>query len=99
MAGDVKVEAQRLITSADVFKTNQSRINGLLQDAHDTVASLSSWEGDAKNNFMVAFNDLSERIQEKSAELTPYINFLNESAEKYSQAEAERAEDNATFEN
>ena len=98
MAGDVRVEAQKLIASGDNIKTNRDRIKALLDDAQQTITSLSSWEGDAKENFQASFTDLRNKFETVYEVITEYINFLNTSAEQYSKAEAERANDNATFE-
>ena len=98
MAGDVRVEAQKLIASGDNIKTNRDRIKALLDDAQQTITNLSSWEGDAKENFLASFTDLRNKFETAYDVITEYINFLNTSAEQYSQAEAERANDNATFE-
>ena len=99
MAGDVRVESQKLVASGEVMKSQRDRIQGLLDDAKATVTGLSSWEGDAKQNFESGFNGMSAQFDEAYNLITEYVNFLNNAAEEYSKAEAERAEDNATFEN
>ena len=99
MAGDVRVEAQRLLASADSIKTNRDRIQSLLDEAKGIITSLSSWEGDAKENFLASFTDLTNKFESAYDLITQYINFLNQSAQEYSEAEAERADDNASFEN
>ena len=98
MAGDVRVEAQRLVASGESFKTQRNRIQSLLDEAQSTITNLGSWEGDAKDNFLAAFSDLKSQFDEAYNLITDYINFLNSAAEQYSAAEAERAEDNASFE-
>ena len=98
MAGDVKVEAQKLVTASDNIKTQRDRIRGLLDEAKSIVTSLSSWEGDAKDNFLAAFTDLENSFNAAYDLISSYITFLNESATEYSDAEAERANDNASFE-
>ena len=98
MAGDVRVEAQKLVAAGENIKTQRDRIKGLLDEAKGIVTNLSSWEGDAKSNFMSAFTNLENQMEDAQALITEYVNFLNRSGEEYSKAEAARAEDNATFE-
>lgn len=99
MAGDVRVEAQKLVASGEAIKTQRDRIKGLLDEAQSTVTNLSSWEGDAKDNFLAAFTDLQNSFSAAYDLITQYVNFLNNAAEQYSKTESERAQDNATFEN
>ena len=98
MAGDVRVEAQKLVAAGENIKTQRDRIKGLLDEAKGIVTNLSSWEGDAKSNFMSAFTNLENQMEDAQALITEYVNFLNRSGEEYSKAEAARAEDNSTFE-
>lgn len=98
MAGDVKVEAQKLVAAGENIKTQRDRIKGLLDEAKGIVKNLSSWEGDAKDNFLAAFTDLENSFNAAYELISSYITFLNDAATEYSKAEADRANDNASFE-
>ncbi len=90
MEGILKVDPQKLISTADEFNTTGNQVRTLTEQMVTVVDSLkSSWEGEAANTFSTKFHQLEDDMERMHKMIEEHVKDLNEMAQQYITAENE----------
>ncbi len=93
MDGIVKVDPQKLISTADEFSTTGNQLKNLTSEMMNKVTSLSSaWEGDASKAYIDRFRELQDDMDRMFSMIQEHAKDLDEMAQKYILAENENIE-------
>ena len=94
MTGTIKVSPDKLLATADEFRTEGSNMNNLVSQMINMVTSMSSsWEGDASTAYITKFKSLEADLQVLNRMIQEHVTDLQEMAKLYSTAEQQNAED------
>lgn len=88
MEGILKVDPQKLISTADEFNATGGQIRGLTEQMISIIDSLKSvWEGDASTTYNTKFHQLDDDMQRMHRMIEEHVKDLNEMAQQYITAE------------
>lgn len=93
MEGIIKVEPQKLISTAEEFGTTGGQIRTLTEQMVSTVDSLkATWEGEASAAYSTKFHQLEDDMQKMHRMIEEHVKDLNEMAQAYMDAEKQNME-------
>lgn len=88
MDGIIKVDPQKLISTADEFNGTGSQIKTLTDNMVSIVDSLkSAWEGEASTTYNTKFHQLQDDMNRMYNMISEHVKDLNEMAQQYITAE------------
>ena len=88
MDGIIKVDPQKLISTADDFEGTSQQVKGLTDRMLELARGLNSkWEGDAANAYTTKFNALDEDMNQIYRMIQEHVKDLGEMAQQYITAE------------
>lgn len=88
MQGTIKVDPQKLISTANEFNATGGKVKGLTADMMSKVTSMSSvWEGDASNTYINRFKELQDDMDRMFSMIQEHVTDLNDMAQQYITAE------------
>lgn len=88
MEGILKVDPQKLISTADEFNTTGGQVHTLTEQMITIVDSLkSTWEGDASTAYSTKFHQLEDDMEKMHRMIDEHVKDLNEMAQQYITAE------------
>lgn len=88
MEGFLKVDPQKLISTADEFNTTGGQVKGLTEQMITIIDSLkSAWEGEAANTYNTRFHALQDDMDKMHRMIQEHVKDLNEMAQQYMSAE------------
>lgn len=88
-AAIIKVDTQKLRSTASAFQAKGNEIVTLTRSMTETVNALTGnvWSGDAAQAYRKKFNDLQDDIQKMCKMITEHVTDLNEIAAQYETSE------------
>ena len=88
MEGILKVDPQKLISTANEFNATGATVRGLTEQMISIIDSLRSvWEGDAATTYNTKFHQLDDDMQKMHRMIEEHVKDLNEMATQYINAE------------
>lgn len=88
MDGNIKVDPQKLISTADEFNTTGGQVKGLTDQMLSIIDSLKSvWEGEASTTYNTKFHQLEDDMNKMYRMIEEHVRDLNEMAQQYITAE------------
>lgn len=88
MEGILKVDPQKLISTADEFNTTGGQVKGLTDQMITIIDSLKSvWEGEASSTYNTKFHQLQDDMDKMYRMIEEHVKDLNEMAQQYITAE------------
>ena len=88
MQGSIKVDPQKLISTADEFNATGAQVRGLTERMIDIIDSLKSvWEGEASTTYSTKFHQLDDDMIKMHKMIEEHVKDLNEMAQQYITAE------------
>ncbi len=88
MDGILKVDPQKLISTADEFNATGTQIKGLTENMMSKVKSMSSaWEGEASTTYINKFGELQDDMDRMFRMIQEHVKDLNDMAQQYITAE------------
>ncbi len=88
MDGIIKVDPQKLISTASEFDTTGGQLKGLTDQMLSIVDSLKSvWEGEAAVTYGTKFHQLEDDMNRMYRMVAEHVKDLNEMAQQYINAE------------
>lgn len=88
MDGFLKVDPQKLISTADEFNTTGGQVKGLTDQMITIIDSLkSAWEGEAATTYNTKFHALQDDMDKMYRMIQEHVKDLNEMAQQYMSAE------------
>lgn len=88
MDGIIKVDPQKLISTADEFNGTGGQVKGLTDQMVSIIDSLRSvWEGDAATTYNTKFHQLQDDMDRMYRMIQEHVKDLNEMAQQYITAE------------
>lgn len=88
MEGFLKVDPQKLISTADEFNTTGGQVKGLTDQMITIIDSLkSAWEGEAATTYNTRFHALQDDMDKMYRMIQEHVKDLNEMAQQYMSAE------------
>lgn len=88
MEGILKVDPQKLITTADEFNTTGGQVRTLTREMVETVDSLrATWEGEAATAYNTKFHELDDDMEKMHRMIDEHVKDLKEMAQQYITAE------------
>jgi len=88
MDGFLKVDPQKLISTADEFNTTGGQVKGLTDQMITIIDSLkSAWEGEAATTYNTKFHALQDDMDKMYRMIQEHVKDLNEMAQQYMNAE------------
>lgn len=88
MEGILKVDPQKLITTASDFSTTGGEVRNLTSEMISIVNSLSSvWEGEAATTYNTKFHELDDDMERMHRMIQEHVKDLNDMATQYITAE------------
>lgn len=89
MTGTLKVTPEKLVSTAQEFKSQGQRIRSLTQQMLSIVNSLSGgWEGEAQRAYATRFRTLDGDMAQIQLKINEHVSDLNDMASTYKQAES-----------
>lgn len=90
-AATIKVDTQKLTSTATSFQNTGNQIKTLTQSMTNTVKELSGnvWSGDAATAYVKKFDGLQNDINKMIAMINEHVADLQTIAQQYEKAEAE----------
>ena len=88
MEGIIKVDPQKLISTADSFNGTSGQVKSLTDKMVSIVDSLkSAWEGEASTTYNTKFHQLQDDMDKMYRMIQEHVKDLNEMAQQYIKAE------------
>lgn len=88
MDGIIKVDPQKLISTANEFDTTGGQVKNLTDQMLSIVDSLKPvWEGEAATTYNTKFHQLEDDMGRMYRMVTEHVKDLNEMAQQYINAE------------
>lgn len=88
MDGILKVDPQKLISTADEFNTTGGQVKSLTDQMISIIDSLkSAWEGEAATAYNTKFHALQDDMDKMYRMIQEHVKDLNEMAQQYITAE------------
>ncbi len=88
MEGILKVDPQKLISTADEFNTTGGQVRTLTEQMITIVDSLkATWEGEAATAYSTKFHQLEDDMEKMHRMIDEHVKDLNEMAQQYITAE------------
>lgn len=88
MEGTLRVDPQKLISTADEFGAAGGQVRSLTDRMLSIVDSLKSiWEGDAATTYNTKFHQLEDDMNRMYRMIDEHVKDLNEMAQRYIEAE------------
>ena len=88
MNGILKVDPQKLINTANSFKSTNSKIDRSTKNMLTIIDKLNStWKGEASTTYNKKFHQLENDMQKMHRMIDEHVNDLNEMAKQYIKAE------------
>ena len=88
MEGIIKVDPQKLISTANEFNAMGSQVKGLTGEMMSKVTSMSGvWEGDASATYINRFKELQDDMDRMFSMIQEHVTDLNDMAQQYITAE------------
>lgn len=88
MEGTLRVDPQKLISTADEFGATGSQIRTLTDQMISITDSLRNvWEGDAANTYSTKFGQLKDDMERMYRMIDEHVKDLNEMAQRYMEVE------------
>lgn len=88
MEGTLRVDPQKLISTADEFGTTGGQVKSLTDRMLSIVDSLKAvWEGDAATTYNTKFHQLEDDMNRMYRMIDEHVKDLNEMAQRYIEAE------------
>lgn len=88
MDGIIKVDPQKLISTADEFNTTGGQVRSLTEQMMSIIDSMKSmWEGEAATTYNTKFHQLDDDMQKMHRMIEEHVKDLNEMAQQYIAAE------------
>lgn len=88
MEGTLRVDPQKLISTADEFRTTGGQVRSMTDRMLSIVDSLKSvWEGDAATTYNTKFHQLEDDMNRMYRMIDEHVKDLNEMAQRYMEAE------------
>ena len=98
MQGNILVTTEQLISTAEEFQAEGTRIAQLTSEMMNRVTSLASaWEGEAAAAYINKFKSLEDDIQKMIRMVQEHVNDLETMAQAYTSAENQNLQDIATL--
>lgn len=93
MEGTLRVDPQKLISTADEFNTTGGQVKSLTDRMLSITDSLKSmWEGDAATTYNTKFHQLEDDMNRMHRMIEEHVKDLNEMAQTYIKAESSNVE-------
>lgn len=88
MDGIIKVDPQKLISTADEFNSTGSQVKSLTDNMISIIDSLkAAWEGEAATTYNTKFHQLQDDMNKMYSMISEHVKDLNEMAQQYITAE------------
>ncbi len=88
MDGIIKVDPQKLISTADEFNGTGNQVKSLTDNMVSIIDSLRSvWEGEAATTYNTKFHQLQDDMDKMYRMIQEHVKDLNEMAQQYITAE------------
>ncbi len=88
MDGIIKVDPQKLISTAEEFNGTGNQVKSLLDNMVSIIDSLQSvWEGEAATTYNTKFHQLQDDMDKMYRMIQEHVKDLNEMAQQYITAE------------
>lgn len=88
MDGIIKVDPQKLISTANEFNSTGGQVKRLTDQMVSTIDSLkSAWEGEAATTYNTKFHGLQDDMDRMYRMIQEHVKDLNEMAQQYITAE------------
>lgn len=89
MTGTLKVDTQKLTSTASSFDTTATAIKDLTNSMTETVSQLTGnvWSGDAQQKYTSQFNGLQDDINRMIGMIHEHVKDLQEMARNYEKTE------------
>jgi len=88
MDGIIKVDPQKLISTAEEFSGTGNQVKTLTDNMISIIDSLKSvWEGEAATTYNTKFHQLQDDMEKMNRMIQEHVKDLNEMAQKYITAE------------
>lgn len=88
MDGIIKVDPQKLISTADEFNATGGQVKSLTDNMVQIVDSLkSAWTGEAATTYNTQFHKLQDDMDKMYRMISEHVKDLNEMATQYIEAE------------
>lgn len=88
MEGILKVDPQKLISTATEFNATGGQVRSLTGEMISIINSLSSvWEGEAATTYNTKFHQLDDDMEKMHRMIEEHVKDLNEMAQQYITAE------------
>lgn len=88
MDGIIKVDPQKLISTAEEFNGTGSQVKTLTDNMVSIIDSLKSvWEGEAATTYNTKFHQLQDDMDKMYRMIQEHVKDLNEMAQNFIQAE------------
>lgn len=88
MDGVIKVDPQKLISTAEEFSGTGNQVKTLTDNMISIIDSLKSvWEGEAATTYNTKFHQLQDDMDKMNRMIQEHVKDLNEMAQQYINAE------------
>ena len=88
MDGIIKVDPQKLISTADEFNGTGGQVKSLTDNMVSIIDSLkAAWEGEAATTYNTKFHQLQDDMDKMYRMIQEHVKDLNEMAQQYMTAE------------